>query len=61
MTLTPSESLEHLRLAVELAGCDAEVVLPSSHHVVVHGHRLHCLDWGTARRSRRSSSCTAAR
>ena len=27
MTLTPSATLEHLRLAVELSGCDAEVVL----------------------------------
>jgi pimeloyl-ACP methyl ester carboxylesterase len=50
MTLTPSATLEHLRLAVELSGCDAEVVLPSNHHVVANGHRLHCLDWGTAGR-----------
>ena len=49
MTLTPSATLEHLRLAVELSGCDAEVVLPSNHHVVANGHRLHCLDWGTRR------------
>ena len=48
MTSTPSESLEHLRLAMALSGCTAEVVLPTSHHVVVQGHRLHCLDWGTA-------------
>ena len=51
MTLTPSESLAHLRLAVELARVDApEVVLPDSHHIVVGGTRLHYLDWGTAGR-----------
>jgi len=48
MPLTPSEALQHLRLAVELAGVDApEVVLPEARHVVVDGMRLHCLDWGT--------------
>ena len=48
MTLTPSESLQHLRLAVEISGVDAsEVVLPDSQHVVVQGTRLHVLDWGT--------------
>jgi pimeloyl-ACP methyl ester carboxylesterase len=47
MTLTPSESLAHLRLAVDLARVDAEVILPDSHHVVVEGTRLHYLDWGT--------------
>lgn len=48
MTLTPSESLQHLRLAVQLAGVDTgEVVLPSTQHLVVQGMRLHCLDWGT--------------
>ena len=48
MPLTPSETLQHLRLAVELAGVDApEVVLPESRHMVVDGMRLHCLDWGT--------------
>jgi pimeloyl-ACP methyl ester carboxylesterase len=47
MTLTPSESLQHLRLAVELSGVEAsEVVLPDSRHVVVQGTRLHYLDWG---------------
>jgi pimeloyl-ACP methyl ester carboxylesterase len=48
MTLTPSESLQHLRLAVELAGVDIpEIGLPTTRHLVVHGMRLHCLDWGT--------------
>lgn len=52
MTLTPSESLQHLRLALDVAGVDIdEVVLPSSRHVVVHGMRLHCLDWGMPGRS----------
>jgi pimeloyl-ACP methyl ester carboxylesterase len=49
MTSTPSESLQHLRLAVELAGVEApEIILPESRHVVVGGTRLHLLDWGTA-------------
>jgi esterase len=47
MSLTPSESLQHLRLALELSGVDAEVVLPEARHVVVHDTRLHYLDWGT--------------
>jgi pimeloyl-ACP methyl ester carboxylesterase len=48
MTLTPSESLQHLQLALELAGVDGcEVALPDSQHLVVQGTRLHCLDWGT--------------
>lgn len=48
MTLTPSESLQHLRLAVELSRVDApEVILPESRHLVVDGTRLHLLDWGT--------------
>ena len=47
MALTPSESLQHLQLAVELSGVEApEVVLPDSWHVVVQGTRLHYLDWG---------------
>jgi len=52
MTLTPSESLQHLQLAVELSGIDGiEVVLPETHQLVVHGTRLHYLDWGTRGRS----------
>lgn len=51
MTLTPSESLQHLHLAVELSGVEAsEVVLPDARHLVVHGTRLHYLDWGTSGR-----------
>jgi esterase len=47
MSLTPSESLQHLQLAVELSGIDAEVVLPEMRHLVAHDTRLHYLDWGT--------------
>jgi esterase len=48
MSLTPSESLQHLQLAVELSGIDApEVILPESRHVVADGTRLHYLDWGS--------------
>jgi esterase len=48
MTLTPSESLAHLQLAVALSGIEsADVVLPDTRHIVVHGTRLHFLDWGT--------------
>jgi esterase len=47
MSSTPSESLQHLQLAVELSGVDAEVVLPEMRHLVAHDTRLHYLDWGT--------------
>ncbi len=48
MSLTPSEALQHLQLAVELSGVDApELVLPDTRHLVVQGTRLHYLDWGT--------------
>jgi pimeloyl-ACP methyl ester carboxylesterase len=44
--LAEAESLEHLRLAVEVAGLPVdEVVLPSEHDVVIDGLRLHYLDW----------------
>lgn len=43
----PSEALEHLRLATEIAGLDVdELVMPTDHDVVVNGLRLHYLDWG---------------
>jgi len=52
MSLTPSESLEHLRLAVAVAGIEIpEVILPTSRHLVVGGTRLHVLDWGTPDRA----------
>jgi esterase len=44
-----SEELEHLKLAMEIAGMpDAEIVLPAQRHVRVHGLSIHYLDWGTA-------------
>jgi esterase len=47
MNLEPSEEREHLRLAVELSGLSGlEIAIPEEHHVVVHGMRLHYLDWG---------------
>lgn len=46
---SPEEELEHLKLAMEIAGMpEAEIVLPAPHHVLVHRLRLHYLDWGTA-------------
>jgi len=48
MSLKPTEELEHLKLATELAGIAVpEIVLPERRHVVVDGMRLHYLDWGT--------------
>src|SRR3990172_5538189 len=45
----PDEELEHLRLAMAVAGMpDADVVLPARRHVRVHELRFHYLDWGTA-------------
>jgi esterase len=48
MSLEPAEELDYLKLATELAGIRVpEIVLPERHHIVVHGMRLHYLDWGT--------------
>ncbi|HKV56372.1 MAG TPA: alpha/beta hydrolase [Candidatus Binataceae bacterium] len=48
--LTESEQIEHLKLAANIAGLDLpEIILPRSHHIVVHRMRLHYLDWGTER------------
>ncbi len=45
--LSQSETLAHLRLASRLARVDVdEVVVPTDHHAVVDGLRLHYLDWG---------------
>lgn len=45
----PKEELQHLKLAMEVAGMpEADVVLPAQRHVQVHGLRFHYLDWGTA-------------
>lgn len=49
--LTESEQFEHLKLAAEVAGLNVpELVLPESHHIVVHRMRFHYLDWGSKNR-----------
>jgi len=46
---SPSEDLEHLKLAMEVAGMPAiDLVLPTQNHVRIQKLRLHYLDWGTA-------------
>jgi pimeloyl-ACP methyl ester carboxylesterase len=45
--MTNAEQIEHLELAANLSGLTLpETVLPESHHIVIHGMRLHYLDWG---------------
>lgn len=47
MTLSATEYLEHLRLAVEKADLAVpELVLPEEHHVIVRRMRFRYLDWG---------------
>jgi pimeloyl-ACP methyl ester carboxylesterase len=49
VTLTAGDQLEHLREAVAIAGMEGvEITLPTEHHAVLGGMRLHFLDWGTA-------------
>ncbi len=49
--LTAAEQLEHLELIADHAGLKPlEIVLPESHHIVVHRMRFHYLDWGAAGR-----------
>jgi pimeloyl-ACP methyl ester carboxylesterase len=49
--LSSSEELDHLRLAAEIAGIDADpIVLPEEHELEVGGLTLHYLDWGAGRR-----------
>jgi pimeloyl-ACP methyl ester carboxylesterase len=49
--LSPSEELDHLRLAAEIAGIEADpIVLPEERALVVRGLTLRYLDWGTAGR-----------
>jgi esterase len=49
--LSPTEQIEHLKLAASFAGLEmAEPVLPESHHTVVGKMRFHYLDWGNASR-----------
>jgi pimeloyl-ACP methyl ester carboxylesterase len=46
-----AEALAHLRLASEIAGLELdELALPTRHHVVLDGLRIHYLDWGNAER-----------
>jgi esterase len=48
IVLSESEQMDHLRLAADVAGLQLpEIILPESHHIVVHRIRLHYLDWGT--------------
>jgi esterase len=45
--LSEAEQIEHLKLTADFAGLALpELILPESHHVVVHRIRLHYLDWG---------------
>jgi esterase len=46
VTLAPSDALEHLRLAAEINGLDAEVVVPADNDLILGGMRFHYLDWG---------------
>ena len=48
--LRPEEELEHLKLAAEISGIEAEIVLPTCREIVMPRMRLHYLDWGTAGR-----------
>ena len=49
--LSDSEKLEHLELTADHAGLKVpEIILPESHHIVIHRMRFHYLDWGTAGR-----------
>src|SRR5260221_14290714 len=42
-----SDRLQALELAASVAGVEVpEFVLPSDHHIVANGIRLHYLDWG---------------
>jgi esterase len=48
--MEPAEELEHLTLAAEISGIDAEIVLPKRCEIAMPRMRLHYLDWGTAGR-----------
>lgn len=49
--LSDTEQLEHLELTAHHAGLKVpEIVLPESHHIVIHRMRFHYLDWGSAGR-----------
>ncbi|HEY2106051.1 MAG TPA: hypothetical protein VGH29_09720, partial [Candidatus Binataceae bacterium] len=47
--LDPTEQLEHLKMAVQVAGVDvSNIVLPEDRDLKVGNLRLHYLDWGNA-------------
>ena len=49
--LSDAEQLEHLGLTADHAGLKVpEIILPESHHIVIHRMRFHYLDWGMAGR-----------
>jgi pimeloyl-ACP methyl ester carboxylesterase len=50
IVFSESEQIEHLKLTADVAGLRVpEIILPESHHIVVHRIRLHYLDWGNQR------------
>lgn len=47
MLLSDADQREHLELSAAQAGLQLpELVLPESHHIVIHQMRFHYLDWG---------------
>ena len=48
--MEPAEELEHLALAAEISGIEAEIVLPERREIAMPQMRIHYLDWGTAGR-----------
>jgi esterase len=48
--MEPAEELEHLALAAQISGIDAEIVLPKRCEVARPQMRIHYLDWGTTGR-----------
>lgn len=46
--MEPAEELEHLTLAAEISGIEAEIVLPERREIAMPRMRLNYLDWGTA-------------
>jgi len=48
--MASAEELEHLALAAQISGVEAEIVLPKNLDIAMPRMRLHYLDWGTAGR-----------
>lgn len=47
--MEPSEALIHLREVAARAGLPArDIVLPTEHHAIANGTRIHYFDWGSA-------------